>query len=139
MRTVYPFELDTCYEAYTSYYGHTKYFTIKFSNNSHNVLVMQCVPYVQTRFDGEGIHNPDEFEPILDFSDDNMLRTRNLYVNQPLQLTTVVDPMMKAFSRRKPKVLYVYRCPRNTSDVSHLPLILNGSLPCTKLRFTPGY
>lgn len=151
MREVHPsFEFDRCYEGYTCDHGHISYYTVKFSKNTEttvkfsndaetNKLVMQCVPYIQTRFNGDGMRNAQQFRPIQDFSDENMLRTQNLHPNQPLQLTTVVDPKMKFFLRHTPKILYVYHSPRNTSNVSQCPLILNGSLPCTRWRFTSGY
>ena len=141
MRELHPsFEFDRCYEGYTCDHGHISYYTVKFSKNTEtNKLVMQCVPYIQTRFNEDGMRNAQQFRPILDFSDENMLRTENLHPNQPLQLTTVVDPKMKFFLRHTPKILYVYRSPRNTSNVSQCPLILNGSIPCTRLRFTSGY
>lgn len=144
MREVHPsFDFDRCYEGYTCDHGHISYYTVKFrkkkKKNETNQLVMQCVPYIQTRFNGDGMRNAQQFRPIQDFSDENMLRTENLHPDQPLQLTTVVDPIIKCFLRHTPKVLYVYRFPRNTSNVSQRPLILNGSLPCTRLRFTSGY
>lgn len=138
MRTVHPFELDKYYEAYTSNDGSMNdgsmnNYTVKFSITSDtNKLVLQCVPYVHTS-SREYDHDKEQFTPVTSFSDDNLRWIRDDHGAETVPLTTVVDPLINAFSRRKPKVLYVYRCARTATENLPLPLILNGSLPCTKM------
>jgi len=134
MRKVYPFELDTYYQAYTSIHGDLRYYVVKFSKSPDNVLVMQCVPYVRT----SGSFDPTRWwsrdDPVTDFSHHNLQQIRDTHRNENMvSLTTVVDPKMKMYPRRKTKVLYVYRCPRNSEAITN-PLVLNGDPPSGKYR-----